>query len=190
MKCFQRLRIHSPSCERVVAVAGPSGGGKTTTVYAALGHVAATRGGAHLSIESPVEHRLRLAGIPVDQVELDPERGLTASAALEGALRQDVDVVALAEIRTEDEAALALRAAHTGRLVIAGIHASSGAEARRRMLDLRVTESVLDETLRGVLHLRLETVPCPDHISEGPPCGRCRGTGRQRRPVAAIWSPT
>lgn len=171
----------------LLLVAGPSGGGKTTTVYAALGHLAGSRGGAHLSIESPVEHRLRLAGIPVDQIELDPERGLTAAAALDGALRQDVDVIALAEVRSPDEAELALRAAHTGRLVIAGIHASSGPEARQRMLDLGAAASVLDDTLKGVLHLRLVAVRCPDHAEEV--CPRCHGTGRQRRPIASTWSP-
>lgn len=164
----------------LLLVAGPSGGGKTTTVYAALAHLTASRTGAHLSIEDPVEQRLRLAGIPVDQVELCPERGLTAEAALVGALRQDVDVVALAEIRTAGEARLALQAAHTGRLVIAGIHAGSAAEARQRMLDLDADASVLDATLRGVLHQRLDSGPCPC----GAGCGACAGTGRTRRPVA------
>jgi len=150
-------------------VAGPSGGGKTTTVYAALAHLAATRDGAHLSIEDPVEQRLRVAGIPVDQVELSPERGLTAEVALAGALRQDVDVVALAEVRTEGEAALALRAAHTGRLVIAGVHAGSPDEARTRMLDLGAEGPVLEATLRGILHQRLEL------------------DGGDRRPAATLW---
>lgn len=171
----------------LVLVAGSSGAGKTTTVYAALAHLAAHRPGAHLSIEDPVEQRLRIAGIPVDQVELCVERGLTAEAALVGALRQDIDVVALAEVRTEAEARLALRAAHTGRLVLAGIHAGSAAEARRRMLDLGAEPAVLDVTLRGVLHQGLESRPCPDGAGRG--CGRCGGTGRVRRPVAALWLP-
>jgi general secretion pathway protein E len=182
---FENLLAHRSG---LVLVAGPSGGGKTTTVYAALAHLAARRDGAHLSIEDPVEQRLRLAGVPVDQVELCPERGLTAEVALVGALRQDVDVVALGEIRTEGEAQLALRAAHTGRLVVAGVHAGSAAEARRRMLDLGVEEAVLDETLRGVLHQRLETVVCADHGGEA--CESCGGVGRLRRPVCRIWEPS
>ncbi len=169
----------------LVLIAGPSGGGKTTTVYAALDHLGARRGGAHLSIEDPVEQRLRLAGIPVDQVELCPERGLTAEAALVGALRQDIDVVALAEVRTPAEAKLAVEAAHTGRLVLAGIHAGSTGEARQRMLDLGADGSVLDATLHGVLHQGLEAAPCPD--GEDPGCRRCRGTGRVRVPVAELW---
>ncbi|MCP4025100.1 MAG: Flp pilus assembly complex ATPase component [Sphingomonas sp.] len=128
----------------LVLIAGPSGGGKTTTVYAALAYLAARRSGAHLSIEDPVEQRLRLAGIPVDQVELSPERGLDAEAALVGALRQDVDVVALSEIRTAGEAALAVKAAHTGRLVVAGLHAGSATEARQRMLDLDADPPAID----------------------------------------------
>lgn len=170
----------------LVLVAGPSGGGKTTTVYAALAHIAATRDGAHLSIEDPVEQRLRLAGIPVDQVELCPERGLTAEAALSGALRQDVDVIGLAEIRSEAEAALALRAAHTGRLVVAGIHCGSAEEARQRMLDLGAEGAVLDASLRGVLHQRLVPGPCPDPASS---CPECAGAGVRRRPVVHLWQP-
>jgi len=171
----------------LVLVAGPSGGGKTTTVYAALAYLAARRSGAHLSIEDPVEQRLRLAGIPVDQVELSPERGLDAEAALVGALRQDVDVVALSEVRTAGEATLALQAAHTGRLVIAGVHAGSAREARQRMFDLDAEPAVLDASLRGVLHQRLEAVACPAH--EGDDCAACKGSGRSRRPVAEIWIP-
>lgn len=169
----------------LVLVAGPSGGGKTTTVYAALGWLAERRGGAHLSIEDPVEQRLRVAGVPVDQVELQPERGLTAEVALAGALRQDVDVIALAEVRTVAEARLALQAAHTGRLVLAGVHAGSPREARQRMLDLEADPAVLNATLRGVLHQRLEAVPCPG--GEDPACPRCHGTGRVRRPTAELW---
>ncbi len=127
-----------------------------------------------------------MAGIAVDQVELCPERGLTAEVALVGALRQDVDVVALGEVRTPAEATLALQAAHTGRLVVAGIHAGSAAEARQRMLDLGADPFVLETTLRGVLHQRLEAVSCPEE--DDPECGRCGGTGRVRRPVAHLWS--
>ncbi len=142
----------------LLLVAGATGAGKTTTLYAALKHLAALRPGAHLSLEDPVEQRLRVAGIPVSQVELSPERGLTGEAALVAALRQDIDVLAVGEVRTTGEAALALKAAHTGRLVLAGLHAGSTAEALQRLLDLRADEAVLKKTLVGVLHqsLRLE----------------------------------
>jgi len=179
----------------LVLVAGPSGGGKTTTVYAALAHICALRGGAHLSIEDPVEQRLRLAGIPVDQVELDPVRGLTAEAALRGALRQDVDVVALSEVRLPSEAQLALQAAHTGRLVVAGLHAGSVTEARRRLLDLLsrtetgADEAIVDDTLRGVLHQRLVAMPCPEGPGCGPDCTTCFGARQRLRPRATTWTP-
>ena len=170
----------------LVIIAGPSGGGKTTTVYAALRFLAQHRDGAHLSIEDPVEQRLRLAGIPVDQVELCPERGLTAEEALVGALRQDVDVLALGEVRRPEEAALALEAAHTGRLVIVGLHAGSAAEASQRMRDLGADPAVLSETLRGVLHQHLQTTPCPD--GDAAACSRCGGSGRIRIPIATLWT--
>jgi type II secretory ATPase GspE/PulE/Tfp pilus assembly ATPase PilB-like protein len=179
---LERLLDHRSG---LVLIAGPSGGGKTTTVYGALDWLACRRSGAHLSIEDPVEQRLRMAGIPVDQVELCPERGLTAEVALVGALRQDVDVIALAEVRSAAEAALALQAAHTGRLVLAGIHAGSAREARQRMLDLEADPAVLDATLRGVLHQRLEAVECPNGAA--PSCPTCHGTGRTRKPRAELW---
>lgn len=162
----------------LVLVAGPSGGGKTTTLYAALSHVARLRSTAHLSLEDPVEQRLRLAGIAVDQIELSPERGLTAEAALVAALRQDVDVIAVGEIRTPAEASLAVQAAHTGRLVLAGVHAGSAAEASQRLRDLGVEPALLKKTLRGVLHQRLLTTPCPQHQTSA--CARCGGRGKVR----------
>lgn len=170
----------------LVLVAGPSGGGKTTTLYAALAMVAARRPGAHLSLEDPVEQRLRVAGVPVDQVELAPERGLTGEAALVAALRQDVDVLAVGEVRTPAEAQLALKAAHTGRLVLAGLHAGSVREARQRLVDLGVEARLLDETLAGVLHQKLVTRPCEPHEAAG--CARCHGTGRRRVVEADLWT--
>lgn len=162
----------------LVLVAGPSGGGKTTTLYAALAHVSRLRATAHLSLEDPVEQRLRLAGIPVDQIELSPERGLSAEVALVAALRQDVDVLAVGEIRTAAEASLAVQAAHTGRLVLAGVHAGHAAEASQRMRDLGVESALLEKTLKGVLHQRLSTQACPEHT--GASCSRCAGRGKVR----------
>lgn len=169
----------------LIVVAGPSGGGKTTTLYAALAHLAKHRHGAHLSLEDPVEQRLRVAGVPVDQVELSPERGLTGEAALVAALRQDVDVLAVGEVRTPAEATLALRAAHTGRLVLAGLHAGSTNEARQRLLDLGLEKPLLDQTLVAVLHQRLETRACEDVTAR---CARCHGLGRTRVAAGTLWT--
>ena len=163
----------------LILVAGATGAGKTTTLYAALAHVAESRGGAHLSLEDPVEQRLRTAGIAVDQVELAPERGITGESMLAAALRQDIDVLAVGEIRTAAEARLALHAAHSGRLVLAGIHAGSANEAIRRLLDLGVEEPVLRATLAAIVHQSLETRPCV-------PCDTCRGRGRVRSLVATV----
>jgi general secretion pathway protein E len=179
---FERALTDHPS--GLIIVAGPSGGGKTTTLYAALAHLAKHRHGAHLSLEDPVEQRLRVAGVPVDQVELAPERGLTGEAALVAALRQDVDVLAVGEVRTAAEARLALRAAHTGRLVLAGLHAGSATEARQRLLDLGLEKPLLDQTLVAVLHQRLETRACEDVAQD---CPRCHGLGRTRVVAGALW---
>jgi general secretion pathway protein E len=168
----------------LIVIAGPSGAGKTTTLYAALARVVKRRPGAHLSLEDPVEQRLRVAGIAVDQVELAPERGLTGEAALVAALRQDVDVLSVGEVRTSEEASLALKAAHTGRLVLAGLHAGSVGEARQRLVDLGLDGRLLDQTLVAVLHQRLETVRCADGSAACPACG---GLGRTRRVVGELW---
>lgn len=168
----------------LLLVSGPSGGGKTTTLYALLALLAKSRGDAHLSIEDPVEQRMRLAGVAVDQVELSPERGLTAEVVLVGALRQDVDVVSVGEIRTAGEAKLALQAAHTGRLVLAGLHAGSATEASQRLLDLGVDGTVLASTLLAVLHQRLEARACVG--CSGAACVVCHGVGRYRVPVAEL----
>jgi len=166
----------------LILIAGGTGAGKTTTLYAALGEIASTRRGAHLSLEDPVEQRLRHVGIAVDQVELDPSRGITGESMLSAALRQDVDVISVGEIRSAAEASLALQAAHTGRLVLAGIHAGSCLEAQVRMTDLGVDRPMLKRTLRGVLHQKLVRVACDCTGA----CARCHGTGFSRR-VEAQW---
>lgn len=143
----------------LLVVAGGSGAGKTTTLYAALLHLSRTRAGkAHLSLEDPVEQRLRVAGVGVDQVELDPERGRSAEEMLVAALRQDVDVLSVGEIRTAREAALAVEAAHTGRLVLAGLHAGTLDEASVRLTELGVDTDKLTHTLVGTMYQELETV--------------------------------
>jgi type II secretory ATPase GspE/PulE/Tfp pilus assembly ATPase PilB-like protein len=168
----------------LLLVAGGTGAGKTTTLYAMIAHLAATRPGAHLSLEDPVEQRLRTAGIPVDQIELEPARGITAEAMLAAALRQDVDALCVGEIRTGAEARLAMEAAHTGRLVLAGLHAGSCEEARQRMLDLGVESTLLAKTLRAVLHQQLVGASCSCGASAS--CATCHGTGRRRALEASI----
>lgn len=183
-RLVQQLRALLAKPKGLVLVAGSSGAGKTTTMYAALAHLAQSRGGAHLSLEDPVEQRLRVAGISVAQVELSPERGLTGEAALVAALRQDLDVLAVGEIRTSSEAELALKAAHTGRLVLAGIHSGSAEEARQRLIELGAERSVLETTLIGILHQRLETQTCL--VCEGDVCARCSGLRQVRVPVGVL----
>ncbi len=170
----------------LLLIGGSSGAGKTTTLYAALAKLAATRTGAHLSLEDPVEQRLRAAGVPVDQVELDPAQGRTGEAMLAAALRQDVDVIAVGEVRTPAEALLAVHAAHTGRLVLAGVHAGSAAETRQRLLDLGAPAPLVDATLVCAVHQDLEMAPCG--CATG--CGECRHTGRRRRAVMRFLSTT
>ena len=161
----------------LILISGRSGGGKTTTLYAALAHISATRGGAHLSLEDPVEQRLRNAGIEVDQIELCPERDMTGERMLVAALRQDIDVLCVGEIRTPAEAQLAVQAAHTGRLVLAGVHAASAQDAWTRLIELGADPTVLRLTLRAIFQQQLETIACECGAQ---PCAECAGTGRRR----------
>lgn len=129
----------------------------------------------------------RLAGFAVDQVELVPERGLTGEWLLAAALRQDVDVIGVGEIRTATETRLAIEAAATGRLVIAGIHAGSVEDARQRMIDLGVEPPRLRASLRGVIHQSLRTVDC-DCAPSLAACAECGGHSRRRRLIATVAS--
>lgn len=181
MSGLGRLLAHR---DGLVLVSGPSGSGKTTTLYAALTHLSQTRRGAHLSIEAPIEQRLRTAGIAVDQLEVDAVSGRSAEALLTAALSQNVDVLALGEIETAEQARLAVKAAHTGRLVLAGLHARSPKEARQRMVELGVDAAMLERTLRGVMQQTLKSTPCG--CNQSGLCGSCRGVGRRRQIVAQL----
>ena len=166
----------------LVLIAGSTGAGKTTTLYALLAHLARRRRGAHLSLEQPIECDLRSAGVEVDQVELDPERGLSADALLVAALRQDVDVIALGEIRTSADAATAVQAARTGRLVLAALHAGGVMPARRRLEDLGVSARDVEDCVVAILHQELTSDACG--CAAG--CTECRGT-QHRQTLRAQW---
>jgi type II secretory ATPase GspE/PulE/Tfp pilus assembly ATPase PilB-like protein len=153
--------------EGLVLVTGPTGSGKTTTLYAALRQVM-RRGVNVVTVEDPVEYRI--AGIV--QVQVNERAGLTFAAALRSILRQDPDVVLVGEIRDRETAAIAVQASLTGHLVLSTLHTIDASSAVTRLVDLGVESFKIAAALRGVVAQRLVRRLCE----------ACR------RPVAAGWT--
>jgi len=134
----------------VILVTGPTGSGKTTTLYSALRHVQ-SEGVNIVTVEDPVEYRL--AGIV--QVQVHERAGLTFSAALRSILRQDPDVVLVGEIRDKETAQIAIQAALTGHLVLSTLHTNDAPNAVTRLIDIGIEGFKIATALRGVVAQRL-----------------------------------
>jgi type IV pilus assembly protein PilB len=139
----------------LVLLTGPTGSGKSSTLYAALRHLSQTGTRNIITIEEPIESPL--AG--VTQVEADPER-LTFATALRSILRHDPDIILVGEIRDRETADIALRAAITGHIVLSTLHTRSAAAAVTRLLDLGIERYLLAATLRLVIAQRLVRQLC------------------------------
>jgi len=140
----------------LILVTGPTGSGKTTTLYAALRIIAAPEVNV-VTIEDPIE-------IVVDQfnqVAVQPKIALTFAEALRHVLRQDPDVIMIGEVRDTETAEIALQAALTGHMVLATLHTNDAATAITRLLELGVDPFVLSSTLVGVVAQRLVRCICP-----------------------------
>jgi type II secretory ATPase GspE/PulE/Tfp pilus assembly ATPase PilB-like protein/8-oxo-dGTP pyrophosphatase MutT (NUDIX family) len=143
--------------EGLVLVTGPTGSGKTTTLYAALRQVQ-RRGLNIITVEDPVEYRI--PGIV--QVQINEKAGLSFASALRSILRQDPDVVLIGEIRDRETAAIAIQASLTGHLVFATLHTNDACSSITRLTDLGVDSSRLAAALKGVVAQRLIRRLCPD----------------------------
>ncbi len=141
----------------VVLVTGPTGSGKTTTLYAALQHIFSPALKI-ITIEDPVEYRLD----GVNQIPVNRKRGLTFADGLRAILRQDPDVVMIGEIRDRETADIAIRAALTGHLVFSTLHTNDAAGAVTRLTDMGVEPFLIASSLRGVLAQRLVRKVCPE----------------------------
>jgi len=150
----------------IVLVTGPTGSGKTTTLYASLGKLD-TRTSNILTVEDPVEYEL--AGI--GQTQVNPKIDLTFAKALRAILRQDPDVVMIGEIRDFETAQIAIQASLTGHLVLATVHTNDAPSTVARLIDMGVEPFLLSSSLLGVLAQRLVRKLCPA-------CKRSDGEGR------------
>jgi general secretion pathway protein E len=189
----------------LMLVTGPTGSGKTTTLYAALSEVNNGRDKI-VTIEDPIEYQLP----GVTQVPVNDRRGLTFSRGLRSILRHDPDKIMVGEVRDAETAQIAVQAALTGHLVFTTVHANSVFDVMGRLLHIGVDPFSLVSALNGVVAQRLLRINCthcarPDQVDlsvrapaeqrllagrvlmRGSGCGHCRGTGyRGRRAIAEV----
>jgi general secretion pathway protein E len=171
----------------IVLSTGPTGSGKTTTLYTTLAWVSATNAGGiargcelnMMTVEDPVEYDLSSAGLSVSQTQVDPKKGLTFATGLRHILRQDPDVIMVGEVRDEETARIAVQASLTGHLVLSTLHTNDASSAVARLIDLGVEPFLVASSLSAVLAQRLVRrchQPC-----HGRGCPECLGTGYRGR---------
>ncbi len=140
----------------VLLIVGPTGSGKSTTMYSMLGELN-TRDVNLVTLEDPVEYNI--AGL--NQVQINPKTDMTFANGLRAILRQDPDIVSVGEIRDGETAEIAMRAALTGRFVLSTIHTNDAVGAMERLVDIGVEPYLISATLRGVISQRLVRRICP-----------------------------
>ncbi|MDB6021020.1 MAG: Type secretion system protein [Pedosphaera sp.] len=165
----------------LLLLTGPAGSGKTTTIYACLRHLAASGGRHVITIEDPAEQI-----IPgVMQTEVNEARGLTFAMAARHLLRQDPQVLVIGEVRDEETANIAVRAALTGHLVIATLHAGSCRGVFERLQVLCADHSAVASATELVFNQRLMRRVC--RACQGAGCNVCLSTGYQGRVPVVEW---
>jgi type II secretory ATPase GspE/PulE/Tfp pilus assembly ATPase PilB-like protein len=184
----------------IVLVTGPTGSGKSTTLYAALNAINSIDKNI-VTVEDPVEYQIPL----INQVPVNPRRGLTFAGALRSILRQDPDIVMLGEIRDPETGAIAAEAALTGHLVLSTLHTNDAPSSVTRLMEMGVAPFLLAPTILGILAQRLVRRICPQCMAPHEPrsaevaeagvgdligkvtfhrgkgCGYCGGTGYKGR---------
>ncbi len=139
----------------IILVTGPTGSGKTTTLYTALSTLNSTERKI-FTVEDPIEYQLP----GVNQIQVQPKIGLTFASALRSILRQDPDIIMVGEIRDLETAQIAIQASLTGHLVLSTVHTNSAAATVTRLLDMGVEKYLLASCLKGVLAQRLVRKLC------------------------------
>jgi len=162
----------------IILVTGPTGSGKTTTLYGALGKVDRSSRNV-MTIEDPVEYHLE----GISQTQVNVKRGVTFAAGLRALLRQDPDVILVGEIRDKETAQLAVQASLTGHLVLATLHTNDAPSAIPRLIDIGIEPYLVTSTLLATLAQRLVRRSCQTCKGSGTGtgfqgrCEKCLGTG-------------
>jgi type IV pilus assembly protein PilB len=169
----------------IMLVTGPTGSGKTTTLYAALNEIRSESINI-LTCEDPVEYEI--PGISQSQVH--EKIGLTFAAQLRSILRQDPDVVLVGEMRDQETAEIAIRAALTGHLVLSTLHCNDAAAAVPRLADMGVASYLVATSVIGIVAQRLLRVLCPNcKIQTNPTDRDLRIMNSVGRPMPKVWAP-
>jgi len=137
-------------------VCGPTGSGKTTTLYSAISHIYSPEKNI-ITVEDPIEYQLK----GINQVSINPQINLTFASCLRSILRQDPDIIMIGEIRDFDTADIAIKAALTGHLVLSTLHTTTSAGSVTRLLNMGIEPFLLSSTLIGVITQRLVRTLCP-----------------------------
>ena len=151
---FSRL-VHSPY--GMVICAGPTGGGKTTTLYASLGELNSPERNI-MTIEDPVEYTFD----SINQIQINEQAGVTFANGLRSILRQDPDVILVGEIRDVETARIAVQSALTGHLVLSSLHATEAVSALYRLLDMGIESFLIASSVTAVMAQRLVRRTCPE----------------------------
>ncbi|MCC7409234.1 MAG: type II secretion system ATPase GspE [Phycisphaeraceae bacterium] len=208
---LQQLGMNTGTLERfrrlitvehgLILVTGPTGSGKTTTLYAALQEINSTIRNV-ITLEDPIEYQLP----GVSQTQINTKKGMTFASGLRSVLRQDPDIIMVGEVRDQETAAMAIQSALTGHLVFSTLHTNDAASAVTRLLDLGIEAYLAASSLVGVLAQRLVRRVCPNCVESCEPspheldrlgfeaadrdapklrrgrgCERCRNTGYRGR---------
>ncbi|WP_455204063.1 GspE/PulE family protein [Kaarinaea lacus] len=181
----------------ILLVTGPTGSGKSTTLYAAIEHIRKTNVNI-ITAEDPVEYHID----GIQQMQVNHKVGYTFARILRNILRHDPDVIMVGEIRDQETAKIAIESALTGHLVLSTLHTNSAAVTVTRLLEMGVEPYLINDTLLGVLAQRLVRVNCPHCLQQekveatvyealglndeevfykGKGCEQCRGTGYHGR---------
>ena len=140
----------------MILISGPTGSGKTTTLYASVNHLDC-KGRNIITVEDPVEYRFK----DINQIQVNPRAGLTFATGLRAIMRHDPDVILVGEIRDSETAEIAVQAALTGHLVFSSVHANDTVSTLFRLLDLGVGPFLVSSALIGVVAQRMVRKVCP-----------------------------
>lgn len=180
MEKYKKLLQHPHG---IILVTGPTGSGKTTTLYTSL-NILNTPDKNIITVEDPVEYRL--AG--VRQIQVNPQADLTFANGLRAILRQDPDIIMVGEIRDLETAEIAIQAALTGHLVFATLHTNDAPGAITRLLDMGLESYLISSSVVGVIAQRLVRIFCKDCKGKG--CKVCLNTGyKGRRGIYELMIP-
>ncbi len=161
---FKALTTKLQEPQGMILVTGPTGSGKTTTLYAGLHHLNAIYRNI-ITIEDPVEYQLD----GITQANVNPRAGITFATGLRSMLRQDPDVILVGEIRDQETASIATEAALTGHLVLSSLHANDAASAITRLVDMGIEPFLLGGSVSCSVAQRLVRVNCPKCLEQYKP---------------------